>query len=551
MPRLIDALWSTAPPRTARKNLQAYLSELRKRVGDRITFDGWGYSFRAAEAELDALELRRMAGAGRRAVREGDLVEASAVLGGAIRLWRDQPLVEFADVPMIEEHVRGLTELYLSAYEDWAELEIGHGRPERALRGLDDLVMNHPTRERIVGARMTALVQCGRLSEALSQYDDLRRRLATDFGVDPSQALTNLYRGILRGTGRPSTTGAGWPPAGRETAVWPANNLPRGIADFVGRHEELRRIVRENTAVTIITGGPGTGKTTLAVHAGHQLSAAFRDGVLMATFRRGRATRSATDVQREILDAAGVPVSADQGDAATGSRWRSWLADRRILLLVDDAPDEAAVRALLPGTPGSRVLVTSRSRLSGLESVVRIRLGELSEPEGISFLTMLFDAEAVRSDPVAVEAILRRCGRVPLALRVLGGRFADLPHVTLADIAARLGSTTDPLDELVAGDVSFKQRYEQWYGDLSQYHRDTLLQLGALDAPQFSREDLVAVLGGDVGAAERIIERAIESNMATVVQAEVTAHSTCYALSPLTHAFAASLVARRALGAQG
>ena len=129
LPRLIDALWSGTPPRTARKNLQAYLSELRKRVGDRITFDGWGYSFRAAEAELDALELRTMAAAGRRAIREGDLAGASAVLGDAIRLWRDQPLVEFADVPTIEEHVRALTELYLSTYEDWAELEIGHGRP--------------------------------------------------------------------------------------------------------------------------------------------------------------------------------------------------------------------------------------------------------------------------------------------------------------------------------------------------------------------------------------------------------------------------------------
>ena len=162
-----------------------------------------------------------------------------------------------------------------------------------------------------------------------------------------------------------------------------------------------------------------------------------------------------------------------------------------------------------------------------------------------------WNVTATDIDPVAVEAILRRCGRLPLALRVLGGRFAGLPHVTLADIAARLASTPDPLDELVAGDVSVKQRYEQWYGDLSRHHRATLLQLGALDAPQFSREDLVAVLDGDVEAAERIIDLAIESNMATVVQAEVTAHSTCYELSPLTHAFAASLGERRALEARG
>ncbi|MEV0730567.1 BTAD domain-containing putative transcriptional regulator [Polymorphospora sp. NPDC050346] len=551
-PRLIDALWSTAPPRTARKNLQVYLSELRKKVGDRITFDGWGYSFHAGEEELDALTLRRLASTGRKAIREGDIDGASAMLGRAVRLWQGQPLVEFADAPIIEEPVRRLNELYLSIYEDWAELEIGQGRPAAALRGLDELVLHHPTRQRIVGARMTALAHCGRLSEALSQYEELRRRLATDLGVDPSPALRSLYREILGESGSLAATGRGRQRAGGQAAAAgrPANHLPWDVSDFVGREMELRRIVGENAAITLVTGEPGTGKTTLAVRAGHQLSAAFQDGILMASFRCGNETRSVAAVQREILEAAGAMVPGVQGDAATALLWRSWLADRRVLLLIDDAPSEASVRALLPGAAGSKVLVTSRSRLSGLESVARIRLGELTEPEAIRFLGILFGVDAVLGDPVAVRTILRRCGRLPLPLRVLGGRFAGLRHMSLAAIAARLDSAASPIDELVAGDVSFRQRYEQWYEDLSPAHRDTLRIFGALGGEQFSQEELLAALDDDVEAAERIIELAAESNLVTVVEAEVTAHSVCYALSPLTRAFAVSLAARRARGGQ-
>src|SRR5690606_22186613 len=195
--------WGEFPPRTARKNLQVYVSALRKIVGRRIDFQGWGYRFRVERDELDLLRFQELARAGRDAIRRGDLIVATESLGAAVRMWRDQPLAEFSHVPLVAGEANRLTELYLSAYEDWVELEIRLGRHVEVLTGLDAMAARFPTRERIAAAKMTALVRCGRTVEALEHFQTLRRHLATEMGIDPSQALQDLHQEILRGTVRP------------------------------------------------------------------------------------------------------------------------------------------------------------------------------------------------------------------------------------------------------------------------------------------------------------------------------------------------------------
>lgn len=547
--QLIDALWGTEPPRTARKNLQVYLSALRRKVGNRITFQGWGYSFHATPEELDVLAFRKLAEAGRTAMRGGDTDRAATVLSGAIRLWRDHPLVEFADVAMIAEPARKLTELYLSVYEDWAELEIEGGRPVETLRHLDDLVTHYPGRERIVAARMTALVRCGRVAEALSQYDALRLHLAAELGVDPSPPIRSLYHEILAGAGpAPAPAPVSIPAAGRVKrageARRPTNQLPRDIIDFVGRDREIRQILPAHAAVTLITGEPGVGKTTLAVHVAHRLAASFDDGVLLVTLRRdGGEQVSPSDTQRALLRAAGVDVTGVPDDTILATLWRAWLADQKLLLVLDDAPDEESVRRFLPGSPSSRVLVTSRSWLSGLDSLVRVRLGGLSEAEARQFLGELLGPERVAREEAAAELILRRCGRLPLPLRLLGGRLAALPHLPLADLASRLGPAGRLFDQLTAGDLSVLPRYEQWHRDLSPAHREVLRTLGGFDQPRFSHADLVAAVGDDAGAAQRIVELALESNIAVLAPGTGTPGSIQFAMSPLMHRFATGLSA--------
>ncbi|MFI6323639.1 BTAD domain-containing putative transcriptional regulator [Nonomuraea sp. NPDC050556] len=195
--QLIDSLWGERPPPTARKNLQVYVSALRRKVGDRISYQGWGYRLDAGPDELDLFRFRHLAGVGRDMRRRGDASAAVTVLDDAIRLWRGRPLAEFSGVPLIDQAVGRLTDLYLTVNEDWAELEIERGEHVEVLTRLDDLVPVFPSRERLVAARMTALAGCGRAPEALSQFETVRRHLATELGIDPSAALRKLYQEIL------------------------------------------------------------------------------------------------------------------------------------------------------------------------------------------------------------------------------------------------------------------------------------------------------------------------------------------------------------------
>ncbi|WP_043633771.1 AfsR/SARP family transcriptional regulator [Nonomuraea candida] len=557
---LIDALWGETPPRTARKNLQVYVSALRKIAGDRIDFHGWGYRFRAGPGELDLLRFRELARTGRSAIHRGNLAAAAELLGEAVGMWRDQPLTEFAHVPQVVREVDRFTDLFLSVYEDWAELEIELGHHVEALTSLDVLPARFPTRERIAAARMTALARCGRASEALAYFEELRRHLATELGIDPSPVLKHLYQDILTGTvarAAPPVAGLGGGGEGGQGSVRIAalaNQLPRDIGDFVGRTAEIHRIMNEPAPVILITGEPGIGKTALAVHVAHTLAPAYPDGALVVPLRRrGGGPHAVRDVQHEILEAVGVSTAGVHDEEVLASVWRSWLAKRRVLLVLDDAPDESSVRMLLPGCGDSRVLATSRSRLSGLESVARIGLGELSDAEGAEFLARQLGRERALADRPALTALFDTYGRSPLLLRLLGGRFARLPHVPLGLLVERLARAKSVLDEFAAGDVSLRERFEEFYNSTSWPHRRAFVALGGLDGPPFSHEELVAALDGPEAPAERVIESLLEANVLAVPDrelggaAQVTAHSLMYTMSPLAHLFAAEL--RRALDA--
>ncbi|WP_066366080.1 BTAD domain-containing putative transcriptional regulator [Herbidospora mongoliensis] len=200
---LIDSLWSGRPPATARKNLQVYVSELRKRLGDRISYEGWGYRLDAQRDELDLLRFRDLAAAGREMRRRGAGDAALTLLDRALNLWRGRPLAEFAGVPLVDDAVGRMTELYLTLNEDWAELQIERGRFVDVLNRLDGLAAFFPARERLIAARMTALAGCGRAPEALAQFEAVRIRLSADLGIDPSPVLKQLYTSILMG--KPAT----------------------------------------------------------------------------------------------------------------------------------------------------------------------------------------------------------------------------------------------------------------------------------------------------------------------------------------------------------
>ncbi|WP_324793721.1 BTAD domain-containing putative transcriptional regulator [Streptomyces cyaneofuscatus] len=575
---LTDAVWPDDPPRTARKNLQVYVSAARALLGsdsrdgrDRVVHGCGGYRLTIGEGELDTLRFRSLARAGRAAGERGDLRTAARLLREALDLWEGPPLNDLRDSTGVAEEAERLEARCLTVYEDWAETEIELGRAAVAVDGLRDLVERHPLRERLRVAWMNSLHQSGRQAEALAVYDDYRQLLARELGLEPSPAMAALYRAML-GRGRTARPAA----AGREAAHGTA--LPAAPRDFTGRREELRELLAllgsPDERVVVVSGPVGSGKSALALRAAHLLGDGFPDGRFHVQVRRedgsartpaevlgelGRlcgvrapggsgvpaesavtaasaeTAASAVAADSAVPADATVPVGPERGPAAAAvshgaaDAWQRWLSLHRALIVLDDVPDEAFVRGLLPRSGPSSVVLTARGQLAGLAPVHRIALGALADGEALELLGKLIGPGRLRTDPAAALRIVRACGALPLAVGVGGMRLAVLRHLPLAEYADRLGDPSAALDELVAGDISVRLRMASGWQDLSADDRRALGRLAG-PAPEggFTLDGAMEALGCGERAAIRTVESLIDAGAVTSPAGEVTAHAALY-----------------------
>jgi len=468
---LVNRIWGDVPPDGARHALHTYVTRIRRLLDQldtpiQLVRRSGAY---VLEVDRDQVDLHRFRGLIQRA-RDPRCPDPDriALLRDALALWRGEPLAGLSGQwpAQIRERDRGQR---LDAVVLWAQAELRVGDPGQVIAPVTDLIGEYPLVEPLTGVLMRALHAAGRTGEALDCYTGLRKRLVQELGTEPGADLQGVHQAILRGDAGGTGTPGGPAAAVAPTRAGPAQ-LPLGVRGFAGRGGELARLDAvlaeagtHPTAVVIsaVSGTAGVGKTALAVHWAHRVADRFPDGQLYVNLRGFDPTGSAmppAEAVRGFLDALEVPAQRIPASLeAQTSLYRSRLARRRMLIVLDNARDADQVRPLLPGSPGCLVVVTSRNQLPGLvavEGAHPVTLDLLPRAEARELLVRRLGADRVAAEPQAVDEVVARCAGLPLALAIVAGRAATHPTFTLATLAGELREARGGLDAFDGADAA-------------------------------------------------------------------------------------------------
>jgi DNA-binding SARP family transcriptional activator/tetratricopeptide (TPR) repeat protein len=556
---LCDTLWESAPPASAQATLQNYVKRLRACFGDaghrRIITVPPGYSIRVEDGELDVQRFESHLAAGRSAAHAGAWNEAAARLTEALSLWRGEPLDGVSSTALALREVPRLSELRLQTAEARVDADLHLGRPEDVIAELRRLVHEHPLREKLHAQLMLALYRDGRQADSLAAYQAVRDTLIHELGTEPGIELRNLHARILThdagltGPSPAAVTGQTRPPGegpapgevaaaeeagtertGRPPAVVP-RQLPAATRHFTGRTAELGTLTRllENAAdepetvlISAIGGMPGIGKTALALRWAHQVAEQFPDGQLYVNLRGFDPSGEPLDpaaVIRGFLGALHIPAEAIPADLnEQAALYRSVLAGRRILIMLDNARDTSQLRPLLPGTPGCLVLVTSRRQLASLvttEGAHTLTLDLLTRAEAHELLTRRVGVRRVATESRAADELIELCGRLPLALAIAAARTAARPRASLATLTAELREEQSRLDALDAGEAPasvravFSWSYQSLAGPAARMFR----LLGVHPGPDTSGPAAASLAAIPPTAARQALEELASANL--------------------------------------
>ncbi|HZA16994.1 MAG TPA: BTAD domain-containing putative transcriptional regulator [Pseudonocardiaceae bacterium] len=538
---LVDALWAGQRDPRAAKKLQLHVHRLRRILDDptRIRFEHGGYTLQVHPGELDAERFESALVEGTAA---SEPARAVALLRMALGLWHGEPFSDVTDLPLLRAEADRLAERRLAGLAQLYTAELACGNANAIIPELVELAARHPMREQLQGLLMTALYQAGRQAEALAVYHRTRGALVEQLGLEPSNELQRLEHAIL--TGDPVLEVPTTP------AITPAQ-LPADIPDFTGRKAQLATVQhlaaaadRRGAVLVAITGKAGVGKTTLAVHAAHRLRVHYPDGQLFVNLRGVQARPLApADVLARFLRSLGVDRAAIPDDVEErAALYRSRLADRRLLIVLDNAACEAQLRPLLPGTPGCAVLITSRMRLAGLNGSRLVDLDILEADQAVELLARVAGPLRVAAEPGAAREIVRLCGFLPLAVRIAGARLGARPHWRLDRLEADLADEHHRLDQLRLGDLEVRASLALSYQSLDATARRAFRRLGLLEIRDFAPWVTAALLDIPQTQAEELVDTLVDMQLLDVAGRDATG-ALRYRFHDLLRAYAREVVA--------
>ncbi|MGC5009247.1 BTAD domain-containing putative transcriptional regulator [Streptosporangium sp. DT93] len=562
--RLIDVVWDGRSPATAVNTLQSHISHLRGLLGAResIVTRPSGYCLVGENVVTDAQIIERLIGQAKQATDPG---ERSAHLKTALSMWRGRPLGDLSPHPWLDEQAERLERVRLVAVNMFIDVQLALGEHAGLIPEMEDLTHQHPFDEDLHRKLILALYRTGRQADALLVLHRLRLRLKEELGIVPGRPLQVLEEAILRHDASidppvaVGTAGRAASPAPRHpTPIVPAQLPPRG-GRIIGRLTELGRLDRALTrgggagagspaTILAIVGAPGAGKTALAVHWAQRVAGRFPDGQLYVDLRGFAPSGPAVateDALRGLLDALAVPPDGiPAGLEARAGLYRSLLAGKRILVVLDNARDAAQVRALLPGSPGCVALVTSRTQMTSLvvtEGAQQLSLDLLARSEARALLASRLGEERVNAETGPAEAIVEWCGGLPLALAIAAARAAAYPSRPLSRLAAEIHGDRPPLDVLTCGDptADLRAAFSWSYRSLSADAADLFRWLGSRSDHDVTVETAAESTGLRVHHTRSLIDELAGAHLLTRRPGDR------YALPGLLRAYAMELWLRR------
>ncbi|ASO19678.1 DNA-binding SARP family transcriptional activator [Actinoalloteichus hoggarensis] len=539
---LVDELWGERPPSSALATLQTYIYKLRKllfaaladetQVSLRTRY--FGYVITTPVESVDQYRFERLSREGRSALDVGEAEVAAERLRDALALWRGPALGGIDVGTLLSAHLTRLEESRLRTLQSRIEADLRLGRHRELISELKELTVARSLDEGFHGQLMTALNRSGRQHEALDVYRRFRQNVIDQLGLEPSPALQRVHNDLLAGETEEGGTPTDRLVLGRRptegTEIGTPAQLPHDIADFVGREDRLTEALHriapaESDATTgpglrvlAVSGMPGIGKTAFAVRVAHRLRDRFHDGQLFCDLGGSGTPRTPLSVLRGFLRAAGFAAEQLSGELdELATLFRTWSAERRLLVVLDDAASVEQIRPLLPGGSRCAVLITARVGVQSLPGARVTALEPLSAGESLELLAGMIGAERVERERVEAQRLVELCGHLPLAVRCVGARLSAAVGWPISSMARHLGESDRPLDLLRFDGIDVRRSLVSGTRGLPVAVWQTFRDLSTLSA-RFTAPDAARRLGCDPEQAEATLAQLVGRGLLRIAE---------------------------------